>query len=686
MKLHYDFPGIYFLIIAAIAIVISWFLYRKDKNFGREKWFLVGLRSISIFFIILLLLDLFLESKKEVELKPIIIVGFDNSESIFLKDSNNLEDYTDEWNALINQLKNQYEVVNLKIGENTEENAELDFKDKKSNLSNFFEEIRNRYYNANIGAIILASDGIFNEGMNPVYNAEKIKYTPIYTVGMGDTSSVRDLKISNIFHNDIAFFKNKFPLEIDIIADGLNGADSRISVLKEGKEVFSEDLQIQSSSFSKTKKVLLNAETVGINKYTVLVQRVEGEEIVENNQRTFYINVIDSRQKVLILANAPHPDVGGIKYAIENNSDMEVTSTNIGDYQGNAKDFNVIVLHNLPSQRHQIPIEIINSKKPLMLFVGGQTDLGKLNQLNLGFSYSGNWNTDAVYPSINQSFSAFKIDPKFNKVFKNSPPVFSRFAKVSFKGANSVFLYQKVGSIVKNEPLVFFNEVGGIKKVVVNADGIWKWRLNDYNENETTDNFDYLIDKFVQFVAVKEDKSNFRVKTKSVYNENEDVIVSAELYNDAFELVNESNVEFTLINEAGEKFEYALLPYEDIYKLNLGKLKGGFYRYEAKTELNGKALPPKTGQFLVKEILLEYINLQADHGLLKSISELSQGQFVDKSEISKLIDLIESDNEITSVVYQEKSYKDIIDYKWLFVIIALCLAIEWWLRKRLGTY
>ncbi|MCB0478247.1 MAG: VWA domain-containing protein [Crocinitomicaceae bacterium] len=685
MKLHYDFPGFVFLIIAAFALLVAWFLYRKDHNFGREKWGLIALRSISLFLIILLLLDIFLESKKDVEMKPVIIVGFDNSESVFLKDSARIDQITSDWQNLVDQLKQNYDVVSLKIGDNTVENEELNFTDKKSNISNFFEEIKDRYYNSNIGAIILATDGIFNDGMNPVYTSEKLNYTPIFTVGLGDTTPIKDLKIINIFHNDIAFLKNKFPLELDLNAEGLKGQSTRLQILRDEKEVYKEDLDIETESFNQTKKILLDAEKVGINKYTVSLSEVAGEEISTNNSRTFYINVIDSRQKVLILANAPHPDVGAIKFAVENNSDMEVSSSNIADFKGKIKDYDVIVLHNLPSSKFGVPEEINNSKKPLLIVVGGQTDLNKLNRMNLGFTYSGNWNTDAVSPSINQSFSAFKLDDRFNKVFKSSPPVFSRFAKVKFNGANSVFLYQKIGSIVKDEPLVFFNELNGIKKAVINADGIWKWRLNDYNENETTENFDNLIDKFIQYVAVKEDKSNFRIKTKAIYNENEDVVVSAELYNDAFELVNTSTVDFVLKNEAGELFNYSLLPYEDIYKLSLGKLKKGLYTYTAKTELNGKSYT-KTGQFLVKEILLEYINLQADHGILKTISKNSEGQFIGKNEMNTLADLIQTDKQIGSVVYQEKNYKDIIDYKWLFVIIALCLAIEWWLRKRLGTY
>lgn len=685
MKLHYDFPGILFLILAAAAILIAFFLYRKDKNFGKIKFLLMALRSISLFLIFVLLLNIFSEAQKDVEQKPIIILGFDDSESIYIKDSTKLENYRRGWEQIATGLSQKYDVISLKIGENTVENEGLTWQDKKTNLSNFFNEIQDRYYNANIGAIILASDGIFNDGMNPVYAAEKIQFTPIYTFGLGDTTIIRDLKINQLFHNDIAFYENKFPVELLIAAEGLNDKVTRISIQREGKEVFQEEIEINSNQFSLSKKVLLQADKIGMNKYTVLLQKISGEEILVNNQREFYIEVIDSRQKTLILANAPHPDVAAMKFSIENNSDMEVSSSNIQDFKGKYSDYDVIILHNLPSGRYNVPKEIIASKKPLLFVVGSQTDFSKLNALNLGFSYSGNYNSDAIYASINSNFSLFKIDDRIKKVFQNSPPIFSRFAKIKFQGNNSIFLYQKLGSIVKQDPLVFFNEVGGIKKGVINADGIWKWRLNDYNENETTDNFDYLIDKIIQFVAVKEDKSNFRVKSQSIYNENQEVVFSAELYNDSYELVNTETVELTLTDEEGTKTEYSLLPYEDYYKLNLGQLKKGLYQWEANTSLNGKSYK-RNGQVLVKEVMLEYIDLKANHGVLKTISEMSGGAFLNEGNMSDLVDLIQSDNKVKTVVYQEKSYKDIIDYKWIFFIIILCFGVEWYLRKRLGTY
>ena len=36
-----------------------------------------------------------------------------------------------------------------------------------------------------------------------------------------------------------------------------------------------------------------------------------------NNVKDVFVDIIDGRQKILLLANAPHPDLGAIKNAIE---------------------------------------------------------------------------------------------------------------------------------------------------------------------------------------------------------------------------------------------------------------------------------------------------------------------------------------------------------------------------------
>jgi hypothetical protein len=81
---------------------------------------------------------------------------------------------------------------------------------------------------------------------------------------------------------------------------------------------------------------------------------------------------------------------------------------------------------------------------------------------------------------------------------------------------------------------------------------------------------------------------------------------------------------------------------------------------------------------------LETRQSTANHQLLKTIAERSGGKMLQPSEIGKLADLIRKNENIKTVVYEDKRYSDIIDIKWIFVLILLLLSAEWFLRKREG--
>jgi len=54
------------------------------------------------------------------------------------------------------------------------------------------------------------------------------------------------------------------------------------------------------------------------------------------------------------------------------------------------------------------------------------------------------------------------------------------------------------------------------------------------------------------------------------------------------------------------------------------------------------------------------------------------------SQISRLADLIRKNENIKTVVYEDKHYSDLIDLKWIFAVILGLLSLEWFMRKREG--
>ena len=81
---------------------------------------------------------------------------------------------------------------------------------------------------------------------------------------------------------------------------------------------------------------------------------LENEVSFENNRADFYIDIIDSRQKILILANAPHPDIAVLKQSISLNKNFDLKIEYANQRVSNLNDYNLVILHQLPSSKFPI--------------------------------------------------------------------------------------------------------------------------------------------------------------------------------------------------------------------------------------------------------------------------------------------------------------------------------------------
>src|SRR5690625_7993654 len=74
----------------------------------------------------------------------------------------------------------------------------------------------------------------------------------------------------------------------------------------------------------------------------------------------------------------------------------------------------------------------------------------------------------------------------------------------------------------------------------------------------------------------------------SLANNDEEFMIRASFYNESYEPITEPIINFDLYNANDEHFEYAFLPLDESYQLNLGRLPEGRYTWEASTSFNGK--------------------------------------------------------------------------------------------------
>lgn len=671
-----------------LGVIYAFLLYRSSDHLNKNlRNLLFLLRALSVSIISFLLFAPLIKSVSSTSEKPLIIIAQDNSASILISKEKDFNEkvYQDNLKNLEQSLSEDYDVRSINFGADIKNGLNLNFNSPFTDIAAVFKQIDDQYSNRNIGALILASDGIYNRGSNPLYEAKNLK-TTIYTVALGDTLSKRDLLISNVNYNNIAYLDNQFQVEVLVEAFQAQGGKSVLTVSDQGGTVFSRPVTINAKEFRLNIPLTLLAKRKGIQKYTVSLAPIANELSSKNNSQTIFVEVIDGRQKVLVIANSPHPDLTALKQSIEISKNYSVKVA-MADavLPGDISEAGLIILHQLPALTNQAQALLKQiSSKPLLYILGLQSHVGSFSasQAVLGISSTGN--TQESIANFEDDFYAFAVSDATKQKIRNFAPLLSPFGNYALKGTGNVLLSQQIGKLITKMPLLVFGEDNQRKIGVLAGEGIWRWRLEDFQENSNHEAVDELVTKTVQYLSTRDDKRKFRVySAKNTFDENEHIVLNAELYNDAFELVNTPDVNVSLTNKSGKSYSFVFSKTTNAYRLDAGVLPAGEYSFSGRTEL-GKTKHIASGQFVVTQQQAESRQTRANHQLLYSLAQQSGGKMLFPSQLEELKSLIKANETVKTVSYEDRKYDELIDVKFIFFLILLLLTVEWFSRKRNG--
>lgn len=656
----------------------------------RMVWVLAVLRFLAISTIAFLLLSPMLRTFSRHTEKPIVILASDQSQSIIAgKDSAYYRGtFVKELDKLATDLGGKYDVKLYGYGDKLSNNFDNKFNGKQTDMAELFSEIGNRYANRNVAALVLAGDGIFNTGLDPLYAAENVSY-PVYTIALGDTNVQRDIVLAHLQYNSVAYLGDDFPLEIVVNAFKSNGLNTVLTIMNGKEKLFTKDIRFTSGNFTQTIPVKLNASRSGSQHYRISLTPVPNEISRVNNSADIFIDVLDGRQKVLILASAPHPDISALRQAISSNRNYEVTDRLTDNLSGPLAQYSLIILHQVPSltdASFKLLQDINTAGIPVLFILGAQSTLPLINGLKAGFSIaSGNGSMNEALPFTAPGFALFTLSDDMRKAFLEYPPLWCPFGQYRIATSATPMLYQKIGSVTTEMPLLLFNQGADGKSAVLTGEGIWRWRVSDYERNGNHQLFDEMMSKIVQYLSVKLDKSLFRIIMKNHYSENEAVEANAEVYNESYELVNEADVSLDITDENGKKYPYTFGRTTNAYHLNLGGFPPGIYKYTAHVTSGGKSYT-RSGEFVVTALNIESAITVANHRLLFNLASRHGGTMLYPKNMQTVKDLLEKRDDIKTVVYSERRYTDLINIFWVFLLIVTLLGTEWLLRKRAGGY
>ncbi|WP_452224498.1 VWA domain-containing protein [Lacinutrix chionoecetis] len=669
---------LYIILAGIVALLLALFQYKyKAKGAPKKNALFAFLRFLSIFGVLLLLINPKFEQVKIYNEKPNLVLAVDNSNSIaHLNQEENVLKITEELKNNTT-LKNKFNIDVFSFGRTLNTTDSLTFAETQTNLDKTFSEL-NQIYKNTVSPTVLISDGNQTYGNDYKYSAKKFNQ-PIYSIVVGDTTQYQDLQLKQLSVNKYAFLKNKFPVEAILVYSGEENVNTRFVVNSGKSTVYSQNITFTKDNNSKILNFTLPANSVGVKSYTANLIPVANEKNKANNSKNFAVEVVDEKTKVAIVSTILHPDLGMLKKSIETNEQRKAVFLKPQEAISQLNDLQLVILYQ-PNNTFKGLFEALKlQNKNKLVITGTKTDYNFLNTESENYQHDITSQTEEYQSTLNTNYSAFIIE---DLDFKSFPPLLSNFGEPTFSIPFESILFKKVGAIDTEEPLLATFETNGRREAVLFGENIWKWRAQSFVNTNNFNGFDNFIGKLVQFLSSNKRKNRLNLEYESFYQGNNNIVMSAQFFNKNYEFDANESLRIIVtdkVNNTSKTIPFILK--NNNYQVDLSSLPASDYAFTVKATSENIS---KSGNFKILEYNVEQQFLNANGSQLKNIAATSNGADYFTTNYQTIIDDLAKDERFKPIQKSTKKIVPLIDWKFLLALIALALAIEWFMRKYNG--
>ncbi len=712
--------GIVLILLCLCAIAASFFAYKNtNPPIGKvKKSILISLRSIGLCVLLFAIFEPVYTVIKNIEKSPQLAVLLDDTQSLVADDASG--NRKERYKNILSKINFQefgdnvhfYKFSSQAKKINNFHSDSLQLKGSLTNISDAIKTINLSADENNFCSILLITDGAFNSGNNPIFEAENFA-KPIYTIGIGDTLEPKDIAIVSILTNEIAYIDNAVPVNVNFKAVGYSGQNVKLTLLDNGKKIDEQEFTLNSARENYTAIFNYLPTQEGTRKITATLSEIEDEVTKKNNSIFEYVKVLKNKRNIAIFSGSPNPDFAFIKRTLEKEKGVNISEFiqkkssefYINPTQKDLAEADMFIFCAFPVK--STPTSLLNNinnelnrGKPLFFIAGLETDYTKLKalQANLPFTILSSKKREfSVTPSINIDYLGSPIlrvtgtDDDI-ALWNNLPPLFRTETFIKAKPESEIISTMKVNNIALKEPLIITRESQGKKAVAIMGYGLYRWKLLDYASNiskgmeNNSDLFETLVNNTFRWLAVHEKNKMVSIRTtKKHYNQSEKVEFLAEIYDAAFVPIENAEVKVEIKSEDSEKRTISLTSIGNgrYYSLVEGLSKGD-YSFAGEASMGKRKLGKDSGRFMVGELAVEFQNLKQNTSLLKTIAKRTKGKFYTSQNMNSLITDIKNAPNFKTQIIPNRSEFLLWNWVVLLILSIACFSIEWFLRKRAG--
>jgi hypothetical protein len=563
--------------------------------------------------------------------------------------------------------------------------------------------------NESARALVLLSDGHDFELTNPAKTGllARQRQAPIYAVALGRQGKVRDAAVRITSYQPYTYVKQKARISAALRLVGCELETIQIDLVR-GDKV----LQTQRIQPGEEAEVSVNFEVtepaVGQYEYEVRVRPLENEKDTGNNHALTCLNVIDQQIQVLFLEGSPYWDTTFLQRSLMRNDKMNVDSIvqyapgkarmirkKAGDKElrlpATAADwrrYDVVVLGRgidgamMTADGLRQLEDFVKNGGGTVIFSRGPAFDGELAQNELEPVLWTRVTPDHVRLQVSregQSVAPFRtIQEQMNG--EAVPDLIAAFSATEKKPLTATFATTAGPG---GEPLagMVHRRFGEGQVLSIGVDGLWRWAFNAKIEAANT-LFDRFWDQMILWLMAGRDflpTQQFSLRATSANVPlGEKIFFRAVKRDPAAKL---ANLPLVITHDGAEAGRTTLAAADPTVpdKLSAEFVPTKTGRFEATAKF-----PDGTSQsvrFIVYDENLEQTEVATDPGYLRKLCESSGGRLLQPDELEKFLAGL---RDAPAAEAPQVKLTSAWDRVWVFWLIGILFAADWYLRRRWG--
>jgi hypothetical protein len=703
------------LILSAFAFAV--YSYKRTEPPARplKRWTLIMLRTIGVALLLVAIFEPILSTLVVTAEEPWVVVAVDNSESMTLPGLDSVR--------IAETRRIVAEIQASPLGERSRvvlfsdsarpllppiPYSRFDARGTESRMDAPLALTADSLRNRNIRAVVMLSDGRYNAGTNPIFEAEKLGI-PVYAVGVGDSVEPKDLSTQEIFTNEITYVNTELPVEVRVKSSGYDGGMATVTLRDDNGVVSSQQVMLAPGTNEYTTSFVYRPRSEGIAKLQATIAGAGGELTTKNNSRTAFVRVRSNKRSYVMIAGGPNPDVAFLRRVLSRDPNVQVRTfiqKSGSEFlegkldAGSFRDAEAVILVGYPTAGSSeealstIRSTVTRANLPLMVVLGPNVDINRLKSLEslLPVTFGvGRGGEMMVQPEITE---AGRTSPATQITDMNAwdrlPPIYRSETSVHARPESEVLAGARIGATRLGEPLIVSRRLGASRSLIILGHGIYRWELvgegvREARGEEGGDLLNQFVGNSLRWIATREQERRVRIaSSKQLYALGEPVRIFAQVYGETYEPISDAVVDVT-VEGGGRRYALTLPPSgSGRYEGALANLAPGDYTFNGRATRGGRAIGTDGGRFTVGEVGIEFREPSMNAELMRALASRTGGRFYTTRNAGTLAADIAASKGFAPRSIESRRDFALWNYPWVLAAALLAFVTEWIIRKRSG--